>query len=71
MIWVLCQTIHHHQKRLKQVTKHYELLHEKHNETFPGSGPSNVGFLSACVRDDITYTRDQFYETEAKVGTSL
>ena len=31
-----------------------------------GSGFLNVGFLAACVRDDITYTRDQFYETEAK-----
>ena len=26
----------------------------------------NVGYLSACLRDDYSYLRSQFYETKAK-----
>ena len=31
-----------------------------------GSGFLNVGFLSACLRDGVTYKRNQFTETKAK-----
>ena len=31
-----------------------------------GSGFLNVGYLSACLRDDYPYLRSQFYETKAK-----
>lgn len=31
-----------------------------------GSGFLNVGYLSACLRDDFPYLRSQFYETEVK-----
>lgn len=31
-----------------------------------GSGLLNVGYLSACLRDDYPYLRSQFYETKAK-----
>jgi len=31
-----------------------------------GSGFLNVGYISACLRDDYPYLRSQFYETKAK-----
>lgn len=31
-----------------------------------GSGFLNVGYLAACVRDDYSYRRNQFYQTKAK-----
>ncbi len=36
-----------------------------------GSGFLNVGFLSACLRDGVTYKRNQFTETKAKWEPNL
>lgn len=49
---------------IKASHENLRLLARKAQKTF-GSGLLNVGFLAACVRDNLTYNRQQFYLTKA------
>lgn len=48
---------------IKASHENLRLAARKAQKTF-GSGLLNVGFLAACVRDDVTYKRQQFYLTK-------
>jgi len=49
---------------IKASHENLRLAARKAQKTF-GSGLLNVGFLAACVRDDVAYKRQQFYLTRA------
>lgn len=48
---------------IKASHERLRLIARKAQKTF-GSGFLNVGFLAACVRDEFTYSRQQFYLTK-------
>lgn len=48
---------------IKASHENLRLAARKAQKTF-GSGLLNVGFLAACVRDEFTYSRQQFYQTK-------
>ena len=49
---------------IKASHENLRLAARKAQKTF-GSGLLNVGFLAACVRDNYSYNRKQFYQTKA------
>lgn len=50
---------------IKSSHENLRLMARKAQQNF-GSGFLNVGFLSACLRDDFPYLRNQFYKSEPK-----